>query len=135
MAAQSGVAIVAYLRNPALAHELESIQSMRMRSMARDAARGLRVCRLPARQEQVIVTVRRAAGIGSALQNILMAFETRIITERIQSDGGVMVRPAQICHQILGTLGQTFRPTQDPAATVTVDTGRFLVRVKGRERA
>lgn len=129
------MAIIANLRNSPLGHELKSFQSVRMRGMARDAVSGLRVCHLPARQKQVIMTVRRAATTRPALRNILVAFETRIVTERIPSNCRLTIGPTHICHQIPSTLGQTFRPAQDPAPTVTVDTGGFLLGMEGRERA
>ncbi len=81
------------------------------------------------------MTIRRPLALALwPMDDPRMAFEARIIAQRIGGDRRLTIRSADKCREIMNALLQPLPSSQDTAAAVAVDAGGLLGRVKSRQR-
>jgi len=122
--------IIALFGNLALGHVLQTCQLRRMSRVARHAMRGLRIDGLPLGQVEMIVTIDSSAGTKVLLQNIRVAFQTRVVAKRIARNRWIFVIAREIVRQVVCALLQPLRSAEHSAAAVTIDASGFLLSVK-----
>ncbi len=128
--------VVALTRNVAIVDKRQARRVGWVCRVTSDTASRIWIACLPARQEEMIVSVRPTILFTflSPLHNIAVTLETRIIAQRVGGDGGFVIFARKKRHQIVRTLRQSLRSAEHSAAAVTIDASGILLCVKRGKR-